>query len=174
VPIGRAKFPFPQPMRFRSGGVHESSQALQLFRNRSIVPCKAMQASEVTHEPSRLSPRNTGQLPFEFWIPKRNCVARSWALWNSGPRAMHVRAVGSRAGCDDDDKAAHPPLGNCFCANNRRRSSTETSRVVTIVLLYCRLPILSNCVRRLLVDSSTDVTTRQKEECRRVHHPKCE
>jgi hypothetical protein len=34
-----------------------------------------MHASEVTHEPSGPSPRNTGQLPFEFWIPKRNCIA---------------------------------------------------------------------------------------------------
>src|SRR5712664_2648068 len=33
VSIGRAKFPFPQPMRFLSGGVHEPGEALQLFRN---------------------------------------------------------------------------------------------------------------------------------------------
>ena len=133
-----------------------------------------MHASDVTHEPSGLSPGNTGQLPFEFWIPKRNCIPRSWALWNSGPRAMHARAVGSRAGCDDDDKAAHAPLGNCFCANNPRRSWTETSLVVTMALLYCRLPNLSNCVRRKLIDSYTGCANAPKEECRRVRHPKCE
>ena len=33
VSVGRAKFPFPQPMRFLSGGVHEPGEALQLFRN---------------------------------------------------------------------------------------------------------------------------------------------
>jgi hypothetical protein len=33
VPIGRAKLPFRQPMRFRSGEVHEPPKALQLFRN---------------------------------------------------------------------------------------------------------------------------------------------
>jgi hypothetical protein len=87
---------------------------------------------------------------------------------------MHARAVGSRAGCDDDDKAAHPPLGNCFCANNRRRSSTATSLVVTIALLYCRLAILSNYERRKFVDSSTVCANAPKEECTRVHHPKCE
>lgn len=132
-----------------------------------------MHASDVTHEPSGLSPRNTGQLPFEFWIPKRNCVARSWVLWNSGPRAMHVRAVGSRAGCDDDDRAAHPPLGNCFRANSTRRSWTSTSLVVTMALLYCRLPILSNCVRRTLVDSSTGSANSAGRAAQQCHHPKC-
>ena len=68
---------------------------------------------------------------------------------------MHARVVGSRAGCDDDDRAAHPPLGNCFSANSTRRSWTSTSLVVTMALLYCRAPILSNCVRRTLVVSST-------------------
>src|SRR5258708_36086750 len=114
-----------------------------------------MHARDVTHEPSWLSPANTGQLPFEFWTLKRNCMARSWALWNSGPRAMHARVVGSRAGCDDDDRAAHPPLGNCFSANCTRRPWISTSLVVTMALLYCRAPILSNCARRTLVDSST-------------------
>src|SRR6266436_3693601 len=33
VSVGRAKFPFPQPTRFLSGGVHEPGEALQLFRN---------------------------------------------------------------------------------------------------------------------------------------------
>jgi len=68
---------------------------------------------------------------------------------------MHARVVGSRAGWDDDDRAAHPPPGNCFCANSTRRSWTGRSLVVTMALLYCRLPILSNCVRRTLVDYST-------------------
>ena len=110
---------------------------------------------------------NPGQLPFEFWIPRRNCVARSWAFWNFGPSPMDAKAVGSRAGCDDDDNAAHPPLGNCFCANTRRRSPTETLLVVTIALLYGRLPILSNCDRRKPGDSATGPATRQKrvESC---------
>src|SRR6266851_1810033 len=68
---------------------------------------------------------------------------------------MHARVVGSREGCDDNDTAAHPPLGNCFCANSSRMSWTSTWPVVTMALLYCRPPILSSCVRRTLVDSST-------------------
>ena len=131
-----------------------------------------MQARDVTHEPSWLSPRNTGQLPFEFWTLKRNCTARSWALWNSGPRAMHARVVGSRAGCDDDDRAAHPPVGNCFSANSTRRSWTSTRPVVTMALLYCRAPILSNCVRRTLVDSSAGCANSAGRAAQRCHHPR--
>ena len=33
VPVGRAKFPSPQPMRFRPGGLYEPRKTLQLFRD---------------------------------------------------------------------------------------------------------------------------------------------
>src|SRR6266851_363822 len=63
---------------------------------------------------------------------------------------MQARAVGSKAVCDHGDRAAQPPLDNCFCANSARRLWTATSLVVTMALLYCRLLILSNFGRKTL------------------------
>src|SRR6266478_6406719 len=109
-----------------------------------------MSTRAVTHAPSWSSPGNTGQLPFGFSIPERNAVARLYSLLNVRPKAMQARAVGSKAVCDDGDRAAQPPLDNCFCANSARRLWTATSLVVTMALLYCRLLILSNFGRKTL------------------------
>src|ERR1019366_9531331 len=100
---------------------------------------------------------------------------------------MQAKAVGSGAGCDDEERAAQPPEGDCLCTNSTRSSSSATSSVVTMALLYCRPPILSNRTQRTAVADAIgcdhvrcgsgigqlEVQAMDGRTDRNCHHSKC-
>lgn len=103
----------------------------------------AMSTNEVAQDPSLSSPTNAGQLPFGFCILSRKLRARS----RTGPesRDRYDKALHSSEACDDSEREAHPPLGNCL----RAKQSRIFSACVTTKVLYCDLLISSNCQERI-------------------------